>query len=189
VTTHPGWTPDGHDGDPGGGAPTTPDGRPVPRGVGTALPPTAPDPDRRRTRLVVIAAAVLVTAAAVAGVLTHRTPLPDPGPDSPTDAAEAFVTAGLRHDWRASWELLCRSEQHERGPFDRYVSVQETASLVIGRPDDAGTTVRVGTAHPYTYVDLEAHLVELQLTRAGQTHEMHLVVVREEEGFRACGQR
>lgn len=188
MTTYAGRTPDGLAARPWSLAhPTGAEGLPVPHGPGAALPPTAPDPDRRRTRLVVITAAALVTTTTVAGVLTHRAPTP--GPDSPTDAAEAFVTAGLRYDWRTTWELLCRSEQRERGPFDRYVSVQETASLVIGRPDNAGMTVVVGTAHPYTYVDLEAHLVELQLTRAGETHEMHLVVVREEEGFRACGQR
>ncbi|TFV62250.1 hypothetical protein E4P41_07720 [Geodermatophilus sp. DF01-2] len=134
-----------------------------------------------------VGATVLATVATLAGVVTHRAPTS--GPDSPREVVEAFVTAGLSHDWRASWELLCRSEQLELGSLDRYVFVQEAAAAMLGRPDNEGTTVVVGAARPYAYVDREARLVEVQLARADETHEMQLVVVREDDGFRACGQR
>jgi hypothetical protein len=135
---------------------------------------------------VVLAAAVLAAVATVAGVLTHRGLTS--GPDTPREAAEAFMSAGLQYDWRTSWELLCRSEQLDRGSLDRYTMVKEAAAAVIGRPDNAGMTVTVGEARPFEGPELEAYVVDVQLARGDETHDMQLVVVAEDDGFRACGQ-
>jgi hypothetical protein len=77
-------------------------------------PPAAPGPIRRRSRLLLVGAAVLAVAATAAGVLTYRAL--GSGPDTPREAAEAFVSAHQRYEWRAAWELLCNSEQLEQGP-------------------------------------------------------------------------
>jgi len=132
----------------------------------------------------VLRAAVLLVAAAVAGVLVHRTVTADPG--TPQETAEAFMTAGLRQDWRASWELLCRPERLEHGSVDRYVLVKAAAAAMIGMSDE-GVTVSVREARPYPDAGPEAHLVEVRLARADETHDLQLVVVEEDGDWRACG--
>lgn len=122
-----------------------------------------------------------------AGVLTYRGATS--GPDTPQEAAEAFMSAGLRHDWRASWELLCRSEQLEHGSVDRYVMVKQGAAALVGWSEPGGATVSVGEARPHTRIESRAWLVDVQLARAGEIHDMQLVVVEEAGGPRACGQR
>ena len=147
----------------------------------------APEPPRRRTRLLLIGAAVLAVGAMVAGVLTHRglTTGPD---DTPREAVENFLTANQRYDWRAAWELLCHTEQLERGPLDRYIRTQDAAVAVVGPLND-GLTITVGGARPNGRSSPPSYVVDVQLARAGDTHRMEMLAVEEDDGFRACGQR
>jgi hypothetical protein len=186
VTTHPGWGPDGRADDPWAQAhPAAPNGGPVPYGP-AAPPPVAPQPHRRRTRLVVIAAAVLAVLATVAGVFAQRTLAS--GPDSPQDVAETFMSAALRHDWRASWDLLCRSAQLDYGSVDRYVMVKAGAAALIGWSDTRGVTATVGEARPHGGSGPPSYVLDVQLSRAGETHDVQLIVVQEDDEFRVCGQ-
>ena len=121
-----------------------------------------------------------------AGVLTYRGLTS--GPDTPREAAEAFVSANQRYDWRASWELLCHAEQLEQGPLDRYVRAQEAAAAMV-RPFRDGLTVAIGQARPDGRSSPQSYLVDVHLSRADETHRAELVVVEEDDGFRACGQR
>jgi hypothetical protein len=200
VTPHQGWTPESHDtsswspprasGSGTWSAPPPPPGgaggRPVQHGPGAFPPPAAPGPNRRRSRLLLVGAAVLAVAAAAAGVLTYRGFTS--GPDTPREAAEAFVSAHQRYEWRAAWELLCNSEQLEQGPLDRYIRTQEAAAAMV-RPFKDGLTVTIGEARPDGRSSPQSYLVDVQQSRGNQSHRTELVVVAEDGGFRACGRR
>ncbi len=199
MTPHQGWTPESHDtsswsppraSGPGTWPPPMPPvgagGWPVQHGPDAPPPPAAPGPNGRRSRLLVIGAAALAVAATAAGVLTHRAL--GSGPDTPREAAEAFVSAHQRYEWRAAWELLCNSEQLEQGPLDRYIRTQEAAAAMV-RPFRDGLTVAIGQARPDGRSSPQSYLVDVHLSRADETHRAELVVVQEDDGFRACGQR
>ena len=200
MTMHRGWTPEGHDTSAGApprasgpgtwpAFPPTPPvgagGWPVQHGPDAPPPPAAPGSNGRRNRLLLVGAAVLAVAATVAGVLTHRAL--GSGPDTPQEAAEAFLSAGLRQDWRATWELLCRGEQLEYGSVDSYLMVREAAAAIVGSSNTEDVTVSVGEARPSAHSESGSWVVDAQLTRAGELHDLRLVVVAEDDGLRACG--
>ena len=64
----------------------------------------------------------------------------------------------------------------------------EAAAVVIGRPDNEGTTVTVGEARFRGGSRPPSYVVDVQLARVDDRHDVHLVVVAEDDGFRACGQ-
>lgn len=97
------------------------------------------------------------------------------------------MSAYQRHDWRASWELLCHSRQLELGPVDRYIRLQEAAAAMV-EPFTAGATTTVGEARPNGRSSPQSHVVDLIRFRAGESHRAELVVVEEQGDFRACGQ-
>ncbi len=98
------------------------------------------------------------------------------------------MSANQRYDWRTSWELLCHTEQLELGPLDRYVRTQDAAVAIVGPLND-GLTITVGAARPDGRSSPQSYLVDVHLSRADETHRAELVVVAEDGGFRACGQR
>ncbi|WNV74139.1 hypothetical protein [Geodermatophilus sp. DSM 44513] len=139
----------------------------------------------RYSHVLALCAAVLLVAAAVAGVVVHQTVTANPG--TPQETAEAFMSAGLRQDWRASWELLCGPERLDHGSVDRYLLVKGATAAMVGMSDER-VTVSAGDARPHPDAGPEAHLVEVRLARAGETHDLQLVVVEEDGDWRACGQ-
>ncbi|RBY80549.1 hypothetical protein DQ238_08150 [Geodermatophilus sp. TF02-6] len=185
----------------GPSAPTAPDWTPQAIGSSGAPSPApdvsmtpgwyAPPPDtgrhdggsgRRRTILVVagVVLAVLGSGAAVLGVRALGEP------DTPQEAAEAFLTANQRYDWRASWELLCHSEQAGHGSLDHYIRTQDAAIAAVGPLDD-GLTVTVGAARPNGHSTPQSYVVDMVLSRGGESERSEMLVVEEDGGFRACG--
>jgi hypothetical protein len=128
---------------------------------------------------------VLAVAGTAAGVVTWQGLASEP--HSPEEAAEAFMAAGLRYDWRAAWELLCRGEQLERGPFEEYAQLKEAGAVLIGRPYDDDVTVTAEGVRPYEGFGLDGSVVSVQLVRGDDSWDTELVVVREDDGLRTCG--
>jgi hypothetical protein len=200
VTTHQGWTPESHDtsswsppraSGPGTWPPppTPPFGAggwPVQHGPDAPPPPAAPGPNGRRQRLLLVGGAVLALAVMAAGVLTYRGLTS--GPDTPREAAEAYVSAHQRYDWHTSWELLCNSQQLEQGPLDRYIGTQEAAAAMV-KPFRDGLTTTIGEARPDGRSSPQSYLVDVKQSLGNQSHRTELVVVAEDGGFRACGGR
>ncbi len=127
---------------------------------------------------------MLAVAATAAGLVTHRALASDP--DSPREVAEQFMAANQRDDRRASWELLCHAEQVELGPLDRYVRIKDAAVATVG-PFDADLTVRVDEVRPHGRSSPQSYVVDVELSRDGETHHQELFVVQVDGGFRVCG--
>ncbi|MEX5718598.1 hypothetical protein [Geodermatophilus maliterrae] len=129
---------------------------------------------------------MVAVVAVVTGIVTHRALTS--WPDSPEEVAEAFLAANQRHDREASWELLCHSERLRFGALADWIWTQEAAVAVVGPLDD-GLTITVGEARPDGRSSPQSYVVDVQLARADERHRLEVLVMEEDGGFRACGQR
>ena len=159
------------------------DWRPEDRDVVAAAPPAA-DPGRRRrsrTAAATVFAVVLLTAGTVAWLTftdAHR---------SPRAVAEAFLTANERHDWAASWELLCHSEQVRHESFAVFSEVQDLL-VEIRSPAVEAETVTVEDVRPDERSARPSYVVDLEHDLGSAVYSDALLVVEEDGEYRACGQ-
>ncbi len=174
---HRGWSPSRGDDVPGW--------PPGPGGWVADPIPAAVRPRGPHRRRLLVGGAALAVAGTAAGVVTWQDLASEP--HSPEEAAEAFMAAGLRYDWRAAWELLCRGEQLERGPFEEYAQLKEAGAVLIGRPSDDDVTVTADEVRPHEESGLDGSVVGVELARGDDRWDTELVVVREDDGFRTCG--
>lgn len=144
-------------------------------------PPAVPTPRRRRGLL--IGAAVLAVAATAAGVVTYRALASEP--ESPLGTAEAFFGAEQRHDWLASWDLLCHSEQRAVGSLERWISVKEATVATPGQ-DYADVTVIVSGARLRPGSAPPSYLVDFWVGDGADMHPQQMLVVEEDGGLRVC---
>ncbi|GAB3316178.1 hypothetical protein GCM10027451_32610 [Geodermatophilus aquaeductus] len=150
--------------------------------VAVAPPPVHP---RRRRRIRIAGAAVVAVVLVTAGVAAwltftdaHR---------SPRAVAEAFLTANERHDWAASWELLCRSEQLRHESFAMWSDVQDLR-VEIRSPALEGETVTVEDVRPNERSARPSYVIDLEHDLGSAVYFDTLLVVEEDGEYRACGQ-
>ena len=149
-----------------------------------AIPAPFPHDRRRRRRLLLIGVAVLATAVATGGVVTSHAS--STRPDSPPEVVEQFLAADQRHDWAASWALLCRTQQLEVGSFERYVRVKDETMVSAGLdPADVSVTVAGARERPGSVP--RSYLVTFWVGRDGETLRQEMLVVEQDGEFRVCG--
>ena len=125
-------------------------------------------------------------AATVVGVAAHL--VLAPGPRSPQAVAEAFLTANERHDWAASWALLCRSEQEQVGSLAMWSDVQDLDAQIRG-PWVADETTTVHRVRVDERSSPPSFLVDLEHDTGTAVYFDTLLVVEEAGDLRACGMR
>jgi hypothetical protein len=106
---------------------------------------------------------------------------------SPRAVAEAFLAANQRHDWSASWDLLCAGERRAYGSLDNWSSWHDLAAESLA-PFDEGLTATVSTVRPDTGSRPRSYVVDVELARGSSFSVETLLVVEEDGDFRACGQ-
>ena len=162
--------------------------RPEDRYVVPSAPPSSPqsDPGTRawRRRNLVAGRSVVTVVALVAGIAAWLAMSSDTR--SPRAVAEAFLAANERHDWPASWDLLCAGERRAYGSLDRW---SDRHDLVVESlpPFDEGLTTSVGTVRPEAGSTPGAYVVDVHLARGSSFSIEPLLVVEEDGDFRACG--
>ncbi|MGX5653287.1 Rv0361 family membrane protein, partial [Geodermatophilus nigrescens] len=147
-----------------------------------AIPSPAP-PGRRRRRGLLAGAVLLAVVALVGGVVASS--VLGSRPDSPSEVVEQYLTADQRHDWTASWALLCSVEQEAAGSFEAYVRVKDATMATTG-VDVADITVVVGGARPWPDTPA-SYLVTFWMEHDGQMRREEMAVVEQDGGFRVCG--
>ena len=147
---------------------------PVP---GTVPPPAGSGWTHRERLAAVGTAAFVVAGTGLALVLTAS-----PGPATPQETVERFVSAAADGDYRTSYALLCSDYRQVYGSLRQYSSelADDDGAAYLGE----GYDVRV------TDVSFDADdgfLVTTLFTQFGARDEVDFVVVRENEHFRVCG--
>jgi hypothetical protein len=148
-------------------------------------PGVAPPPVLRRRwrRRAVVIAAALAVVATVAGVVVWRASTAEP--ESPEQVVEQFITADQRHDWAASWDLLCRSDRREVGSLDDWVHAKE-ATMAAAGGDFADIPFVVLGSRARSDSGRQSYAVDFGMTRDGETSRQQLLVVEEDDGLRVC---
>ncbi len=171
-----------------GGSPTSGPVSPWTPGPGDwVVDPTAPPPPapgRRRRRGVLVGAAVVALTATATGLVLWRAL--DTRADTPQAVAEAFLTAEERHDWAASWELLCRSDQLRHESFATFSDVQDRR-VEIRNPALEGETVTVEGVRPDERSARPSYVVDLKHDLGAAVYFDTLLVVEEDGDYRVCG--
>ncbi|MGY1653331.1 hypothetical protein [Geodermatophilus sp. SYSU D01119] len=149
-----------------------------------AVPAPPPPGHRRRRRGLLVTAAVLAVAAVIGGVVARR--VLGSRPDSPSEVVQHYLAADQRHDWRASWALVCSADREAIGSLEQYVNGKDGMMAVLGR-DIADVTVVVGGTRPRTDSTSRSYLVTVWIGHDGRMHREALGVVEEDGEYRVCG--
>jgi len=142
--------------------------------------PAAADQGSRRERLAAVGTAAFVVAGTgLALVLTAS-----PGPGTPQETVERFVSAAAEGDYRASFGLLCSDYQAVYGSLRAYASelADDDAGLLAEGYDVRVTDVSFDADDGH-----DGFLVTTVFTQFGARDEVDFFVVREDGHFRVCG--
>ncbi|MGY1746733.1 hypothetical protein [Blastococcus sp. SYSU D00695] len=157
----------------------------VPVSAPASAPPISPRGPRAR---VAAAVAVLLVAALLAAGTAGWWLVRGAAvrPLTPQAAVDAVFDAARAGDAETSWELMCREQQRERGPRDRYL--REAADQARGIDQDELFRATVAGVQPVPSEGRGAFAVLVAFTGPGGPQFAELaLVVWERDAFRECG--